>query len=261
MSPIERHYLKHKEELRLQRRHGQVEFRVTMHYLQRYLTPGCRVLDIGAGTGHYTHALRRMGYDVDAVELVQRNIDVMLAHDPSVNVRRADARDLSFIPDDRYDVVLLFGPLYHLMGDAEKLKALCEARRVMKPTGTLLVAYLMNEYSIVEYCFAENRMDALLREGTVSPDFHVTPREGELYDYIRLVDADRLRRAARLERVTQFSPDGPTDYMRVRLNQMDDANFEHFVRYVTQTAERPDLLGAASHLVDVLRRSPETDNP
>lgn len=254
LSPIEKHYNKHKEELRLQRRHGQVEFAVTMHYLQRYLTPGCRILDIGAGTGHYTLALKGMGYEVDAVELVRRNIDVMLRQDPTVSVRQGDARDLGFIADETYDVVLLFGPMYHLMNEAEQLRALSEARRVLRTGGTLLVAYLQNEYSIVSYCFDDNRMAALMASGHVDETFHIRPDADELYNYIRLSDATRMNELLGLQRLTVFSPDGPTDYMRLKINYMTEENFQLFIRYVMQIAERPDLLGAASHLVDVVRK-------
>ena len=51
-----------------------------------------------------------------------------------------------------------------------------------------------------------------------------------------------------------FSPDGPTDYMRLKINYMTEENFQLYIRYVTQLAERQDLIGAASHLVDVLRK-------
>lgn len=54
---------------RLRTRYGSVEFITTMHYVERYLQPGCRTIEIGAGTGRYSHALARRGYRVDAVEL------------------------------------------------------------------------------------------------------------------------------------------------------------------------------------------------
>ena len=252
LSNIERHYLKHHEELRLQRRHGVVEFTVTMHFLQKYLKKGDKVLDIGAGCGNYTIALMEQGYEVDAVELVQRNIDVMKQKCAEVNVRKADARDLSFITDDSYDVTLLFGPMYHLMNEQDKLKALGEAKRVTRKGGTILVAYLMNEYSIVSYCFAENRMAELVNNGFVDSEFHVKTPEGELYDYIRLEDADRMNEKLGLKRLTVFSPDGPTDYIRVELNRMTEENFALYIDYVTKIAERKDLIGAAAHIVDVL---------
>ena len=246
--------MKHKEELRLERRHGVVEFTTTMHYIHKYLHAGDRVLDIGAGCGNYTIALMDEGYEVDAVELVKRNIDVMLQRCPAASVRKADARDLSFIADASYDVTLLLGPMYHLMNENDKLKALAEAQRVTRPGGTILVAYLMNDYSIVSYCFAQNRMADLRAKGFVDEDFHVQTPEGELYDYIRLEDATRMNDALGLKRLTVFTPDGPTDYIRYELNRMTDDNFALYLQYVQSIAERPDLIGAAAHIVDVLQR-------
>ena len=95
------------------------------------------------------------GYSVKAVELVRRNIDVFLKREPTADVLQGDARHMPAIPTAYADITLLLGPLYHLIGDDEKLKALCEAKRVTKPGGLIFVAYLMNEYSILSYCFAE----------------------------------------------------------------------------------------------------------
>ena len=67
-------YQSYDEDLRLTTRHGSVEFLTTMRYLERYLKPGDRLLEVGAGTGRYAHALARRGWLVDAVELVEHNI-------------------------------------------------------------------------------------------------------------------------------------------------------------------------------------------
>ena len=82
LSNIEKHYNKHPEDLRLQRRHGIVEFETTMYHLRRLLRPGMLLLDIGAGTGRYASALMAEGYKVKAVELVRRNIEVFRQRDP-----------------------------------------------------------------------------------------------------------------------------------------------------------------------------------
>lgn len=253
LSNIEKHYNKHPEDLRLQRRHGIVEFATTMHHLHRFLQPGQKVLDIGAGTGRYTSALMAEGYEVKAVELVRRNIDVFLKREPTADVVQGDARDMPFLPTASADVTLLLGPLYHLTGDDEKVKALAEAKRVTRPGGVIFVAYLMNEYSILSYCFDEDRISDFLERGIVDRDFHVQVQEGELYDYVRLEDIVRLNQAAGLERVTIFSPDGAADYMRTRLNQMSEESFAHFMEYQKCISERRDLIGAGSHVVDVVR--------
>lgn len=64
------HYSSYNEDARLVSKHGSVEFLTTMHYIEKYIKPGDRVLEIGAGTGRYSHTLARQGYAVDAVELV-----------------------------------------------------------------------------------------------------------------------------------------------------------------------------------------------
>lgn len=253
LSNIEKHYNKHPEDKRLLRRHGIVEFETTMHHLHRFLQPGCKVLDIGAGTGRYSSALMAEGYEVKAVELVRRNIEAFLKRDPAADVVQGDARNMPFLPSASADVTLLLGPLYHLFGDEEKLKALNEAKRVTKPGGVIFVAYLMNEYSILSYCFDEDRIGDLLAKGVVDKDFHIQAQEDELYDYIRLEDIDRLNEKAGLERVTIFSPDGAADYMRTRLNRMSDETFAHFIEYQKCISERLDLIGAGSHTVDVVR--------
>lgn len=275
LSNIEKHYNKHPEDLRLLRRHGIVEFETTMHHLRKFLTENvsevstvsgvsegaeasCFILDIGAGTGRYTSALMAEGYRVKAVELVKRNIDVFLKREPTADVVQGDARNMPFILDNTADITLLLGPLYHLFGDDEKVKALKEAKRVTKPGGLIFVAYLMNEYSILSYCFDEDRIGGLMERGVVDKDFHIQSKEGELYDYIRLEDINRLNEKAGLERVTIFSPDGAADYMRTRLNKMSEETFAHFIEYQKCISERPDLIGAGSHTVDVVRSVSET---
>ena len=64
------YYSTYDEDGRLRSKHGSVEFLTTMRYIEKYLKPGMRILEIGAGTGRYSHALAQKGYEVDAVELV-----------------------------------------------------------------------------------------------------------------------------------------------------------------------------------------------
>lgn len=255
LTDIEKHYNKHPEDLRLLRRHGIVEFETTMHHLHRFLQnyQNPFILDVGCGTGRYGSSLMAEGYLVKSVELVQRNIDVFLKREPTADVVKGDARNMPFIEDNTADITLLLGPLYHLFGEEEKLKALNEAKRVTKTGGLIFVAYLMNEYSILSYCFDEDRISDLFAKGVIDKEYHIRSKGDELYDYIRLEDINQLNEKAGLERVTIFSPDGAADYMRTRLNHMNDTTFRHFIEYQKCISERADLIGAGSHTVDVVR--------
>lgn len=284
MTNIEKYYNKFHEEHRLTTRHGQVEFRTTLYYIEeaiRWLsdaerrietdydwksvknradrvglglsTSPLKIADIGAGTGRYSVELCHRGYDVTAVELVKHNLEILRAKHENIKTWQGDARNLSFLDDKSFDITLLFGPLYHLHGDEEKLKALTEARRITKKGGIILVAYVMNEYSVISYCFKEHKWSEVAAKGGLSPDFHTICTEEDLYDYVRLEDIDRLNKAAGLERIKIISADGAADYMRRELNEMSEEEFEAFCSFQLAIAERPELVGAGSHCVDILK--------
>ena len=259
MNELVEYYNKFNEEKRLNSRHGQVEFQTSMKYIHDYLDLGrpnedIKILDIGAGTGRYSVALANEGYEVTAVELVKHNLGLLKAKKSSVKAILGNALNLSKLPADYYDVTLLFGPMYHLFGFDDKLKALLEAKRVTKPGGTILVAYCMNEYSVITYAFKEKHIIECMQEGRLSEDFHTISAKENLYDYVRIEDIDELNTAAKLNRIKIISPDGAANYIRPFLNQLTDEEFEMFIKYHMSTCERADLIGAGAHTLDILRK-------
>ena len=277
MADLNKYYNKFHEEHRLTTRHGQVEFRTTMHYIEKAITllralqtsateegavpealegsaPAVKIADIGAGTGRYSVELCHRGYDVTAVELVKHNLEILRNKHENIKTWQGDARNLHFLDNETFDVTLLFGPLYHLHGDKEKLKALSEAKRITKKGGIILVAYVMNEYSVISYCFKEHKWKEVAEKGGLSADFHTICTEEDLYDYVRVEDINRLNAAAGLERIKLISADGAADYMRRELNEMSEEEFEAFCNFQQQIAERAELIGAGSHCVDILRK-------
>lgn len=96
------HYSSFNEDARLMSKHGSVEFLTTMRYIDKYIKPDDRVLEIGAGTGRYSHALAHQGYAVDAVELVEHNIEMFrknIQPDETITVTQGNALDLSDFSD------------------------------------------------------------------------------------------------------------------------------------------------------------------
>lgn len=261
MTKLEQYYNKFHEEHRLTTRHGIVEFNTSLQFILKYAqmvnsdASVVKIADIGAGTGRYSVELCHRGYDVTAVELVKHNLEILRSKHENVKTWQGDARNLHFLDDDKFDITLLFGPMYHLHGDENKLKALKEAQRITKKDGIILVAYVMNDYSVISYFFKEHKWTSEVLNNKVTKDYHTICTEDDLYDYVRLEDVNRLVEESGLERITVFAPDGPADYIRRELNEMSDDEFKGFLDYQLANCERPELLGASSHIVDVLRNT------
>lgn len=265
MNNLEQYYNKFNEEKRLNSRHGQVEYRVTMkyvnEYLQRVMTERgysdrgeLKILDIGAGTGRYSVPLSEEGYDVTAVELVKYNLGILKKKNSKVNAMQGNALRLKKLQNDTFDFTLLFGPMYHLLTTEEKVQALSEAKRVTKPGGYIFVAYIMNEYAFIMYAIQENQINTCVEEGRFTEDFHTLPETDGLYDFVRLEDIDLFNKEAGLVREKIISPDGPVNYIRPFVNKLDEKGFETLIQYQIATCERMDLLGAGAHSVDILRK-------
>lgn len=257
MTELEKYYNKFNEDKRLTRRHGYVEYVTSMKYIHEYLDKEkkSKILDIGAGTGRYSIPLSEEGYDVTAVELVKYNLGILKSKKSNVKAYQGNALKLSRFEDKSFDVTLLFGPMYHLCKFEDKVQALKEAKRVTTNGGIIMAAYCMNEYSILTYGFKENNIIKCIDEGRITEDFHCAPTDGELYDYLRIEDIDKINEAAGLERIKIISADGPANYMRSILNKMDESTYKKFIEYHLSTCERKDLIGAGAHTLDILIKS------
>ena len=242
-------YNKFNENKRLDTRHGQVEFLTSIKYIHEYLSPNDRIVDIGAGPGKYSIYLKNEGYDVTAVEYVRPNIGMLKAKDKDIRVVEASAVDLSMFDDDEFDVGIMFGPMYHLYKKEDKLKALNEAKRICRKY--LFVTYIMNEYAVIEYAFKDDNYKQI--KDKLTPDFHIDDPDN-LFFQSRIEDIDELNELSGLKLIRRFASDGPTDYMRSTINKMDDETFEAYIRFHQATCERKELLGASSHIVDVLEK-------
>ena len=262
MNEIEQYYNKFNEDKRLLSRHGRVEFYVTYTYIQRHLSAvlderkcaksDIKIMDIGAGTGAYCIPLADEGYTVSAVEMVKHNLGILKKKTKPVDARQGNACNMKKYADDTFDVTLLFGPMYHLFSHEDKIKALSEAKRITKPGGVIFVAYVMNEYGVITYCFKERHIREIMENHRLTEDFHTVSQVENLYDYVRIEDINKLNQQCGLKRKMIISPDGAADYMRQYLNKLDEEEFQYFLDYQLSICERQDLIGAGAHTVDIL---------
>lgn len=137
---IQRYYAEHVDEnLRIQGRSagGAIEHARVRELVSRHLVrPGMRVLDVGGATGVHARWIAELGHQVLLVDPVPQQV-ARAAALGTFEARVGDARALD-VPDASQDVVLLFGPLYHLFAREDRVKALLEGVRVLAPGGVLL---------------------------------------------------------------------------------------------------------------------------
>ena len=259
MGLIEDFYNTKDEDKRLLSQHGQVEYLTTMRYIHECISSLSlpRILEVGAGTGRYSVALAKEGYPVTAVELVQHNLDVLrskLDGSEPITAVQGNALDLSAFPNRSFEMTMLLGPMYHLYTFEDKKQALSEAVRVTKPGGYVLVAYCMNEPTVIQYVFLGKHLDyATELNDLLTEDWHCRSEPQEIFDLVRTEDISKLNSGFPLDRVKLVATDGAAHYMSGFIDEMDPIYFSKWMEYHFATCERQDLIGASNHTLDILK--------
>ena len=208
----------------------------------------------------FKHALARQGYIVNAIELVEHNINVFKQNTlekENISIKQGNALDLSFLPDNHYDVTLLLGPLYHLYSTEDKRKAISEAIRVTKAGGIIFAAYVISDGCLIDEGFnrgnisvAEYIKNGLLDEKT----FEAKSEPKDLFELVRKEDIDELMSVFPVTRLHYVATDGCSLLLREAIDNMDDETFKLYLKYHFAICERNDLLGITSHAVDIFKK-------
>lgn len=245
------------EDVRLDKsRHGQMEYITTMEYIHRYAKSGAKILEIGAGTGRYSIALAKEGYEVTSVELVESNLEVLKENSSdlkNIQAFQGDALDLGRFSDEQFDVTLVFGPMYHLYDKKDVHKALDEAIRVTKEDGIILVAFL-SVYAIL----FDNYLNGTLVEGIAenfTDDYEIKHFEEQLFTGYDIVEFEELFAEKRVEYLKTVAVDSILELAEGRKDfAMSDEELEAFVKYHLATCEKRELLGCSSHLLYICKK-------
>ena len=260
MSFLEDYYNNYDEEGRLLSRHGQVEYLTTMKYIYENLEgiDDPQILEVGAGTGRYSVTLAKQGFRMTAVELIEHNLEILrskLDGTEPITAVQGNALDLSGIPDKSFDLTMLLGPMYHLYTKEEKQQALSEAVRVTKQGGHILVAYCMNEPTVIQYVFGLNHLHEVMDLNMLTPNWHCISEPKDLFELVRTEDITALDEQVPVKRIKLVATDGATNYKREFIDAMDDETFAKWMEYHFAICERQDLIGASHHTLDILQKT------
>ncbi|MFL5740396.1 MAG: class I SAM-dependent methyltransferase [Flavisolibacter sp.] len=152
---IKDYYEQEIESNRLQLEPFKLEGIRTKQIIERYLGKKClEILDVGGGAGFYSFWLQEKGHRVTMVDLSPKNVELAKKYSEKTGIvlekiETADALHLPF-SGKQFDIVLLLGPLYHLTERSERIHALSEARKVLKPHGVLICAIISRYASLID---------------------------------------------------------------------------------------------------------------
>jgi ubiquinone/menaquinone biosynthesis C-methylase UbiE len=266
-SPVVAHYTTGYEKDRLDTGPGQLERARTQEILTRYLPPApVDVVDIGGGPGVYAAWLAARGYRVDLLDIVPLHVE-QARHSfaelglEGTHARVGDARQLPYAADSA-DFALLLGPLYHLLERAERVTALREAWRVVRPGGRVAVAAISRFASLLDGFFrgfihdpsfvaivgedlSSGRHRNVAQNSTYFTDayFHHPQELPAELEEAGFVDADLLAVEGPFWCLQNFDDVWASDELRERMLG--------FLRRVERDAS---LMGASAHLLAIGRK-------
>lgn len=266
---IERYYNQGKEENRLFSGLGQFERARTLDILARHLPPPPAVLcDIGGGAGVYALELARQGYEVHLVDLMPLHIEQAQAASaqqpdhPLASVTLGDARQIERSAAS-VDAVLLLGPLYHLLDRADRVTALAEAARIVRPGGVVCAAAISRYASFHDGLWRgfmdDPAFEAIATQDLQNGQHRNIPGEKTYFATSYFHHPAELRdevTAAGLTCEALLAVEGT-----ISLLPDFDAHWDDPVRrqrlfdFLQATEAEPSLLGATGHLVVVGRKA------
>lgn len=256
MGYVEEFYNSYNEDKRFKRKSRLPEYLITMKYIEKYLKPNAKILEIGAGTGSYSIALADKGYDVTAVELVMRNIEIMkkkVKPNHNIKIYEGNAVNLSFLKSDTYDIVLLLGPMYHLFTNGDKHRALCEAVRLAKKGAVIYASYINNDTCMYKM-FYKKKILEYLDSGLIDEDYHAVSNPKEIFELYRKSDIDELMKNYDVTRLHFVGVDMLSYLYNNKLDRLNRREFDEYMKFLSLICEREDLSGMSIHMLDIFRK-------
>jgi ubiquinone/menaquinone biosynthesis C-methylase UbiE len=264
---IQGYYSKSAESERLSAGQGELERLRTLAIIARELPPAPAIVyDIGGGAGIYSFLLAQQGYKVHLIDPVALHLEQARAHASASGIALAsitpgDARKLG-VPSGSADAILLLGPLYHLTEAADRLRALREAFRILKPGGVFLAAAISRFASLIdglkEGFFADAEFRKIVAADLASGQHRNPVNHPAYFTTAYFHRPDELAgevRSAGFRDAKIVAVEGPVWGTRRFVESWDDPpQREKLMEFLSLIEQEPSIQGASAHLIAVAKR-------
>ena len=260
---VKKYYKNFDEKNRLQNDNsGKLEYNMTKKILGDYLPENGTILDLGGGAGVYSFLLANKGYKVYLADLSNDLIiqaKEQKRNDNNKNIISCDvvnATDLSMYHNNQFDVVLLFGPLYHLLEESERKQCIFEVNRVLKPGGKVFasfIPYLSGSIAIVDRYFRHseqvdiNNLSEVFNSGKFNNSSDSGFQEGY---YPSIIEIENLFSINGFEKIIIRSIRG-FGYEKEDLiyNIENKEIFDKIIKLIEETSENKSIVDMCGHAI------------
>lgn len=258
---IYEHYKVCDEKNRLSKVKGILELERSKQIVSKYLKEKpMRILDVGGGTGIYAKWLGELGHKVDLVDPMPNLIEVAKSNDVNNIIEEIIVGDVRSLPrsENYYDLILCFGPFYHLTERGDRDLALAEMLRVLKPKGNVLIAGIGKYVSLIQSGFHDGMIEDPVFKKIVERDIedgqHRNPLDSNTYFTTSIfMEAKELRKEVKksgFKKVKCMAVEGP-GWLHKDLDEIvhDKPRLEELMNWIKRIESRKSLMALSTHFI------------
>ncbi|MCT8140252.1 methyltransferase domain-containing protein [Anaerobacillus sp. CMMVII] len=260
MNEIEYWYDTEYDEWERLERH-KIEFDITKRFLDDFIKEeNLEIFDIGGGPGRYAMYLSERGHKVTLLDLSKKNIEVAKrkSFEKGITLQgyiHGNALELGEF-ERQYDVILLMGPLYHLIKESDRRKAVEGAIKLLKPNGIIIVTFISSYAPIQDnllHLYPIEFVEELL--GYLENGENKEGKGFTTAYFINPNEAKEFMNSHGLQEVTFAGIENILGCKEKEINSLDESEYRKWIEIGYRLSSDESLIGTSQHLLYIGRKA------
>ena len=261
MTDIINHYNTYDEDSRLTTTNSsRIEFLTNIKFLNKYINKKAKILDVGAGTGLYSFYYADKEYEVSALDLIPKHVEEMKMKKnllkENISIELGNALDLSRFNDNTFEVVICFGPYYHLRKNMDRDTCIDECLRVLKPNGILAIAYINKFHIVPRMMGIEKKIlkNKLIKDLLSNGNIEASDSFLSISHFCAPEEIEFKLKKLNIEVVSHIASEGISPFIKEKINDLSNDDFKQWLKYHFETCEEKSTLGISNHGMIIVKK-------